>query len=70
MSALHWLKLLFGGKVDLSPKQGGVCGEVGLMQIRELTAQEWCTDNKIKNFDPSHLFNPQTNILYRLVVFE
>lgn len=44
------------------PKAKGAVGEIGLMQIRELTAQEWCTDNKIKNFAPSHLFNPQTNI--------
>jgi soluble lytic murein transglycosylase len=44
------------------PKARGSVGEIGLMQIRELTAQEWCTANKIKKIDPSHLFNPQTNI--------
>lgn len=41
--------------------QGNV-GEIGLMQIRELTATEWCRENKVTNFPLDHLYNPQTNI--------
>ena len=44
------------------PDAVGTVGEIGLMQIRPLTAQEWRTDNKIAAFPDNHLFNPQTNI--------
>lgn len=44
------------------PDAVGAVGERGLMQIRELTAKEWCDANKIKGFDSMHLFNPQTNL--------
>ena len=44
------------------PDAVGTVGEIGLMQIRPLTAQEWRTDNKIASFPDNHLFDPQTNI--------
>ncbi|HQC42666.1 MAG TPA: lytic transglycosylase domain-containing protein [Verrucomicrobiota bacterium] len=56
------VKAVIWQESHFNPKARGAVGEVGLMQIRKLTAQEWCTDNKIKSFDPSHLLNPQTNI--------
>ena len=56
------IKAVIWQESRFKPSALGSVGEVGLMQIRELTAQEWCSDNKIKDFHPSHLFNPQTNI--------
>ncbi len=56
------VKAVIWQESHFNPKARGAVGEIGLMQIRELTAQEWCTDNKIKKIKPSHLFNPQTNI--------
>lgn len=44
------------------PHALGTVGERGLMQIRDLTAQEWCRDNRISGYHSDHLFNPQTNI--------
>ena len=56
------IKAVIWQESRFKPSALGSVGEVGLMQIRELTAQEWCSDNKIKDFHPSHLFNSRTNI--------
>lgn len=41
----------------------GSSGEIGLMQIRELAAQEWAAAEKIAPFAHLHLIHPETNTL-------
>jgi soluble lytic murein transglycosylase len=45
------------------PKAKGKVGEVGLMQIGKLAAQEWAEAEKIKGFDHHQLFDPMLNIM-------
>jgi soluble lytic murein transglycosylase len=40
----------------------GLDGERGLMQMMEIAAEDWVIREKVKNFDPESLFDPQTNI--------
>ncbi len=40
----------------------GKDGERGLMQIMEISAEDWVIREKIKDFDPETLYDPQTNI--------
>ena len=44
------------------PKKFGGAGERGLMQVSEIAAQEWATENKIENFHAEELFDPKTNL--------
>src|SRR5262249_6262945 len=39
----------------------GRVGEIGLMQIRELTGKEWAAAEKVSGFSARHLFDPETN---------
>lgn len=41
----------------------GRAGEIGLMQIRELAAQEWAAAEKIPGFDHEHIVDPGSNTL-------
>ena len=41
----------------------GTSGEIGLMQIRKLAAEEWADAEGIKPFDHEHLVDPKTNTL-------
>jgi soluble lytic murein transglycosylase len=45
------------------PSIVGEAGEIGLMQLTELAAQEWADAEGIASFHPQHLFNPRSNIL-------
>lgn len=45
------------------PKARGSSGEIGLMQIRELAAEEWAAAEKIPFFAHEHLYDPAKNIL-------
>jgi soluble lytic murein transglycosylase len=45
------------------PKALGSAGEMGLMQIRPITAQEWALANRVQGFQPEHLWNPPTNLM-------
>lgn len=40
----------------------GKAGEIGLMQIMDLTAEEWAQAEKLKDFKHEHLFEPTRNI--------
>jgi soluble lytic murein transglycosylase len=46
-----------------SPSARGRVGERGLMQLRELAAQEWADAEKITGFEESSLDDPRTNTL-------
>lgn len=41
----------------------GRAGEIGLMQLMEVAAQEWADAEKIENFAHEHCFDPATNTL-------
>jgi soluble lytic murein transglycosylase len=45
------------------PHVRGAAGELGLMQIQEIAAQEWADAERNEGFDHSHCLNPQTNVL-------
>lgn len=45
------------------PAVRGKAGEIGLMQIRELAANEWATAEKIPNFHHEHILDPGSNTL-------
>lgn len=40
----------------------GRAGEIGLMQIMPLTAEEWGEAQRIQNFSPNHIWEPSQNI--------
>jgi soluble lytic murein transglycosylase len=40
----------------------GRAGEIGLMQVMELTGQEWAEAERIRDFSKSHLWDPSQNI--------
>ena len=46
-----------------NPSARGTSGEIGLMQIQEITAQEWADAEHNTNFIHAHCFDPGTNTL-------
>lgn len=46
-----------------NPKARGTSGEIGLMQIREIAAQEWADAEQDAAFLHAHCFDPGTNTL-------
>jgi soluble lytic murein transglycosylase len=48
---------------SFTPDARGKAGEIGLMQLRDLAAQEWADAEKIKTFSHEHCLDPSTNIL-------
>jgi soluble lytic murein transglycosylase len=40
----------------------GKAGEIGLMQVMELTGEEWAESQRIRGFSKSYLWNPSENI--------
>ncbi len=44
------------------PTKLGGAGERGLMQVSEIAAREWITENKIENFQMEELFDPKTGL--------
>lgn len=40
----------------------GRAGEIGLMQVMPLTAEEWGESQRIQNFSPNHIWEPSQNI--------
>jgi len=45
------------------PRSRGRAGEIGLMQLREVPAQEWAVAERLPAFEHAHCFDPQTNTL-------
>ncbi len=46
-----------------NPNARGTSGEIGLMQIQEIAAQEWADAEHDRNFLHAHCFDPGTNTL-------
>jgi soluble lytic murein transglycosylase len=46
-----------------NPRARGRAGEIGLMQIQVIAAQEWADAGHITTFDHKHCFDPGTNTL-------
>jgi soluble lytic murein transglycosylase len=44
------------------PQKLGAAGERGLMQVSEIAAREWATENRTDNFQIEELFDPNTNL--------
>lgn len=40
----------------------GEAGEIGLMQVMELTGEEWAEAERLRSFSKSYLWNPSENI--------
>jgi len=57
VKAVIWRESRFDAKAR------GLAGEIGLMQIRALAAQEWAQSERIQPFAHEHLVDPGTNIL-------
>ena len=46
-----------------NPRARGRAGELGLMQVRAVAAQEWAAAEKVEPFDHQSCLNPATNTL-------
>lgn len=46
-----------------NPEVRGRAGEIGLMQIQEIAAQEWVDAERVREFSHEHCFDPGTNTL-------
>jgi soluble lytic murein transglycosylase len=46
-----------------NPEARGKAGEIGLMQLQELAAQEWADAERLERFDHEHCLDPITNTL-------
>ena len=44
-------------------KAVGQAGEIGLMQLMELSAFEWADEHGVHDFEHANVFDPRTNIL-------
>src|SRR5690349_8844961 len=42
------------------PRARGRAREIGLMQLREVPAQEWAEAERLPSFEHAHCFDPQT----------
>ena len=57
------IKAVIWQESRFNEKAMGEAGEIGLMQLMELAAFEWADKKAIENFEHSHVFDPNTNIL-------
>lgn len=56
------LKAVVWRESRFKPHVRGKAGERGLMQIREMAAQEWADAERIDPFEPESLMDPKTNL--------
>lgn len=56
------IKAVIWQESRFDPNARGKAGEIGLMQIMELTAEEWAEAERIQGFKHAHLFEPTRNI--------
>jgi soluble lytic murein transglycosylase len=57
------IKAVVWRESHFNPNVKGRAEEIGLMQIRDLAAQEWADAEHLDSFTHEHCFNPLTNIL-------
>lgn len=48
---------------SFNPAARGRAGELGLMQLGEIAAQEWADVERLPDFTHEHVLNPRTNLL-------
>jgi soluble lytic murein transglycosylase len=59
----HLIAALVWQETRFHPTRRGQAGEIGLMQIMPDSAREWAKAERIPNFQPTMLLDPQTNLL-------
>src|SRR5262245_52421358 len=57
------IKAVVWRESKFNPNVKGRAQEIGLMQLREVAAQEWADAEHLDSFKHEHCFNPLTNIL-------
>jgi len=57
------IKAIVWRESRFDPRAQGRAEEVGLMQLRDLAAQEWADAEQIESFSHEHCFDPATNTL-------
>jgi len=57
------VKAIVWRESGFDPSVRGRAGELGLMQIQEIAAQEWADAERITSFKHSHCLDPATNTL-------
>jgi soluble lytic murein transglycosylase len=57
------IKAVIWRESRFNPQARGTSGEIGLMQIREIAAQEWADAERNRTFLHEHCFDPGTNTL-------
>lgn len=57
------IKAVIWRESRFDPDVRGKHGEIGLMQLQELAAQEWADTEKIAGFEHEHCIDPKTNTL-------
>lgn len=59
----HLIASVIWQETRFQPGLRGQAGEIGLMQIMPSSAREWAKAERITDFSPTLLLDPQTNIL-------
>lgn len=57
------IKALVWRESRFNPRTRGRKGEIGLMQLQEVAAQEWADAERVRSFDHLHCLDPGTNTL-------
>lgn len=57
------IKAVIWRESRFDPHARGAAGELGLMQLRDMAAQEWADAEAIRGFDHESCLDPRTNIL-------
>ncbi|HYG23326.1 MAG TPA: lytic transglycosylase domain-containing protein [Verrucomicrobiae bacterium] len=57
------VKAVIWRESKFQPHVRGGAGELGLMQIQEVAAQEWADAERDRTFEHEHCLNPATNVL-------
>jgi soluble lytic murein transglycosylase len=59
----HLVRAVVWRESRFNAQARGKAGEIGLMQLQELAAQEWADAEKLADFDHEHCVDPLTNVL-------
>jgi soluble lytic murein transglycosylase len=57
------IKAIVWRETNFNPKARGRAGEIGLMQLQEIAAQEWADAEHVLRFDHESCLDPRTNTL-------